>query len=191
MIAAVLAGGQGRRFGGEKGMALFRGKPMVAWALAAVCGHVSSSVIISNNQELYSGLGVPVFPDRIKGMGPLSGLDSAFHFTGEDYIFLMACDMPLASGLMVEHIIRQAGVFAEDAVIPVAGGLEQGLFAIYRKSAIEKNIERIERGAIQFDEFRSTLKKRLIPEESLRLVEQGLESFSNVNRRDDLRRLEE
>ncbi|MDH5638373.1 MAG: NTP transferase domain-containing protein, partial [Nitrospinota bacterium] len=48
MITAVLAGGAGRRFGGgEKGLALFRGKPMVAWALDA--GAIADSIVIIAN----------------------------------------------------------------------------------------------------------------------------------------------
>ncbi|MDH5509761.1 MAG: molybdenum cofactor guanylyltransferase [Nitrospinota bacterium] len=190
MIAAVLAGGASRRFGGgEKGLALFRGKPMVAWALEAAVA-ADSVVIIANNPELYLGSGHPVFTDVIKGMGPLSGLHAAFHHTGADEIFLLACDMPLASPAMVDFVIRRSVGVSGDAVIPLTAAREQGLFAVYRKNAVEKHLDRIKAVSIQFDEFRGAIEKTLIGEDELRQVEPELESFINVNSKADLARLE-
>jgi len=190
MMAAILAGGASRRFGGgEKGLAQFKGKPMVAWALDAVHG-VGSVVIIANRPELYTGFGHPVYSDSVKGMGPLSGLHAAFHHTGADQIFLLACDMPQASSAMVEFVLSIAKKTSGDAVIPYADGREQGLFAVYRKSAIDIHRDAIHSASIQFDQFRNSINKTLIPEEELRQVEPGLESFVNVNSKMDLTRLE-
>jgi len=191
MIAAVLAGGAGRRFGGgEKGLALFRGKPMITRALKAVNGTVQSTVIIANRPELYSTFGLSVYPDVIRGMGPLSGLHAAFHHTGASGILLLACDMPLVSAEMVKFLAGRAEDAPGDAVIPIANGKEQGLFAVYRRRALDKHLARIAAASIQFDEFRRAIEKTLIGEDELRKVEPGLASFINVNSKADLALLE-
>jgi molybdopterin-guanine dinucleotide biosynthesis protein A len=190
VIAAILAGGEGRRFGSEKGLALFRGEPMVAWAIRAARMAAETAVIIANRPELYAGFGCPVHRDVIKGMGPLSGLHAAFHVTGAEEVLALACDMPLAGGDMAKYLVARIESFAGDAAIPLVNGREQGLFAVYRRSAITRHMARIEAASIQFDEFRMGLEKLLIGEDELRRVEAGLESFINVNRVEDLALIE-
>jgi len=189
-FAAVLAGGEGKRFGSEKGLALFRGEPMVAWAIKAARGAADRVVIIANKPDLYSGFGCPVYRDLIPGMGPLSGLHAAFESTGAERMLALACDMPLASPGMAAYIASRLDGFAGEAAIPVVEGKEQGLFAAYNVKAIARQMDRIRAGSIQFNEFRAGLDKLLIGEDELRRVEPYLESFTNFNWREDMARYE-
>ena len=189
-FAAVMAGGEGRRFGSEKGLALFRGEPMVVWAVRAARGAASSVVIIANKPDLYLGFDCPVYRDLIPGMGPLSGLHTAFESTGAERMLALACDMPLASPRMAAYIVARMNDIDREAALPVVGGKEQGLFAVYKRKAIEKHMKDIRSGSIQFNQFRAGLDKLLILEDELRRVEPGLESFTNFNRREELDRYE-
>src|SRR5215207_4701563 len=47
VIVAVLAGGRGRRMGGAKAMAPFRGEPLVTWPLAAAHAAGLEAVIVA------------------------------------------------------------------------------------------------------------------------------------------------
>ncbi len=180
-----MAGGQSRRMGKDKAFIEYDGVTMIERVINAVAPCVESVVIIANKPELYEKFGLPVYPDTIVGMGPLSGLYTAFDKTGADEILMAACDMPQINREIVQFIVdNPAG--AEDAVIPLVGGKEQGLLAVYRRSAIEKHIDRIKAVSIQFDEFRHGLDKLLIDERQLRKIEPELQSFRNINSPTDL-----
>lgn len=186
MIAALLAGGQSRRMGANKAFMDAGGAPMIERVIAAIRPEVLEMAIVANGPERFEKYGFPVHQDVIKGMGPLSGLYTAFERTGADEVFLIACDLPLLSGKIVRLILSRAAGSASDAVIPVVGGVEQGLLAIYRRPAIEKFRSRIEAASIQFDEFRNGLEREYIGEGELREAEPDLRSFTNVNTPEDL-----
>lgn len=172
--------------GRDKAFVKYSGVPMIERVIGVLAPLASEVVIIANDVEKYSSLGVPVHRDVEPGMGPLSGLYTAFVATGAAELLLAACDMPRLSRKMLEFILSRANAPGE-AVIPVVGGVEQGLIAIYRRRAVERFENRIKSRSIQFDEFRQGLDKSLIAEEDLRCVEPELTSFLNVNRPGDIR----
>ena len=190
MIAAALAGGQGKRFGGEKCLAPIHGRPMAAWALEAAAAVAESVVIIANKPELYSGFGWPVRPDLIPGMGPLSGLYTAFEVTGAQELFLLACDMPMADPAAIRYIIQRASASSAEAVIPFCSGREQGLFAVYRRRALNRYMNDILTASIQFNQFRLGLEKTIITQQELEEAGVKMDTFMNVNTVEELRSAE-
>jgi molybdenum cofactor guanylyltransferase len=72
----VLAGGQGSRMGGvDKGLQVFRGKPMVAHVIERLAPQVDELLINANrNPADYGRFGHRVIADEIEGFaGPLAG----------------------------------------------------------------------------------------------------------------------
>jgi len=185
MFAAILAGGKSVRMGRDKAMLEYHGTPMIRRVLEAVSPSVERTIIISNNPGALKGIDTQIYADMIRGMGPLSGLVTAFDATSADEILLVACDMPMISSVMARFIVSCSSL-PGDAVIPVVNGREQGLFAIYRRRSVEKMWDRISAASIQFDEFRKNLDRTFIPESKLRRIEPSLDSFHNVNRPEDL-----
>ena len=185
MIIAVMAGGESKRMGTDKSFVKYRGLHMVERVLSVVVPISERTVIVANHPDRYKSLGVEVYPDLIQGMGPLSGLYTAFMKTGADQLMLAACDMPLINEEVVAFIISKAHL-PGDAIVPICNGLEQGMLAIYRRSAINRFKDRIGRVDIQFNEFREKLDKSHISEVELRNVDPSLDSFKNVNVREDV-----
>ncbi len=186
MIAAILAGGQSRRMGQDKTFLEVDGVPMIERVIKAIKPSAPEIVIIANDpEERLMNLGFPVYEDSIRGMGPLSGLYTAFEMTQAESLLLAACDMPWIKPEIIELLVSYPN-WKTDALIPVAGGREQGLLAVYRRRAVEKVRDRIIKMDMQFDEFRQTLDKTLIDEKELRRLDSDLSSFRNVNRPDDL-----
>jgi molybdopterin-guanine dinucleotide biosynthesis protein A len=185
MIAAILAGGKSRRMGQDKTFLEFNGVPMIHRVINAIKPYIDDMVIIANDpEERLLDIGIPVHEDKIRGMGPLSGLYTAFEVTGATQLLLAACDMPMIKPEIIELLISYPD-WRGDALIPVADGREQGLLAIYRRGAIEKVREKIESQSIQFDEFRIGLEKTLIDEEKIKLLNPDFQSFMNMNRPED------
>ncbi len=95
VIGLVLAGGLSRRFGGEdKAWQVYRGRPLVEYALELLAP--LDSVVISANREpgRYRRFGHPIVTDRRPGaLGPLSGIETAFLETGAQALLVVPCDV--------------------------------------------------------------------------------------------------
>ena len=188
VVAAILAGGKSRRMGQDKAFVKIDGVFMIEKVLDVITPLVSQTVIIANEPEAYQRFSLPVYADIIVGMGPLSGLYTAFEKTGAEKILLVACDMPHINSDIVRYLIEY-DEWEEEALIPFVGGREQGLLALYKRSAIEKVAGDISQKAIQFDQFRKVISKRLIAEEELEKIEPSLKTFDNINSQEDIGRL--
>lgn len=94
--AVLLAGGKSSRMGSEKGLVEFRKKPM-AFHILEVLKSLFSDVIVISNNDNYKYSGFQVFPDSITDKGPAGGIVSAFEHANSEWIFVIACDMPLIS----------------------------------------------------------------------------------------------
>lgn len=74
LLGVVLAGGQSRRFGSDKALALLDGRPLIEHALAALAG--CDALVVSGRDWP----GVTALPDRpAADLGPLGGLNAALH----------------------------------------------------------------------------------------------------------------
>jgi molybdopterin-guanine dinucleotide biosynthesis protein A len=104
----VLAGGRGRRMGGEdKGLLPFRGRPLVSHALAAL-GEVADTRLINANRNLeaYALLGFPIIQDANDRFdGPLAGLLSAMRAAATPYVLTVPCDTPRLSGTLLQRLV--------------------------------------------------------------------------------------
>lgn len=177
---AILAGGKSRRMGRDKAFVELEGMPMIQWVITAVKECSINPLIIANEPDRYGGFGLPVYSDIIPGMGPLSGLHTAFSVTGADRLMIVSCDLPLVSPEVIKYILNRINDRAE-AVIPFVEGREQGLLAVYARSGLERFGGRISSASIMFDEFRMGLERIFIGEDELRKVDPDLRSFLNVN----------
>jgi len=75
ITGSILAGGESRRMGTEKGLVDFRGKPMIAYAVDAFLPYCDQ-ILISANNASYNYLGFQVVKDEFPDSGPLGGIYS-------------------------------------------------------------------------------------------------------------------
>ncbi len=94
----ILAGGAGRRMGGEdKGLVAVRGRPLAAWTAAALRPQVGRLWISANrNAERYAVLAERVVADGLDDFqGPLAGIAAALAVTETPWLLTAPCDTPL------------------------------------------------------------------------------------------------
>ncbi len=96
MKAYILAGGKSRRFGGDKGRAIFNGQTVLqqqAYFWRSL-GH--DPVVVASRTEQYHDLDLPVIVDSIPFQGPLSGLITALvdcsFASSEPQCIVSSCD---------------------------------------------------------------------------------------------------
>jgi molybdenum cofactor guanylyltransferase len=97
MTGLILAGGRARRLGGvDKGLVERSGRPLVAWAIAALAPQVATLAISANrNLQTYADYGFPTFADRHPGfLGPLAGIAAALAAARTPWVLCLPCDAP-------------------------------------------------------------------------------------------------
>ena len=95
--AVVLAGGRATRMGGkDKGLLVFRGKPLAAQICAALAPQVAELLINANrNFALYEKLNYPVIRDQLTDyQGPLAGMHAALCQAAHPWLLTIPCDGP-------------------------------------------------------------------------------------------------
>lgn len=175
----ILAGGRSRRFGSDKAAHEIGGQAMIEMAYEALRA-VTDDVIVSvrHEQQRYDVQAAYVV-DRYRRMGPLAGLDAGFARARHDWLFVVACDMPLISGADVEMIIdgRRPGV---DAVVARdVDGLMQPLCACYHRPVVGRQAKLL----LQQRHLSMMGLLERLKVQTVRLSETAL---INVNRRADL-----
>jgi molybdopterin-guanine dinucleotide biosynthesis protein A len=149
-VGAVLAGGAGRRMGGPKALATFRGQPLIERPLAALRTVLSEVVVVAKRDTpLPPGLTVWVEPDEPRH--PATGLIHALErcergqtpfdtspISGDCErgltLLVGAADMPFVPVELLRALLADDSDAA--AVVPRAGGRLQPLLALYRPAAL-------------------------------------------------------
>lgn len=97
VTAVILAGGLARRFRGEdKGLIQLGQRPLTAWVVERLHGHVAE-VLVNANRNLadYAALGHTVVADHLPGnLGPLAGLLAAARTAQQEWLLTVPCDIP-------------------------------------------------------------------------------------------------
>ena len=126
----ILAGGASKRMGREKAALFYDGRSFVAHiteALRAVAAQVN---IVGARAPKDAGH-LPFIPDCYANWGALGGLHAALASCPTNWAAVVACDLPLVSGALLEHLASLRAKF--DAVAPIqANGYPQPLCALYR-----------------------------------------------------------
>jgi molybdenum cofactor guanylyltransferase len=177
-VGVILAGGDGRRLGGDKAMVELDGRPLIAYpldALGEVCDDLA--VVAKRDTVLPSLAGraqVWIEPDEPRH--PLCGLVHALQLARGRPVLAVALDLPLIDpGTLTDILAVDPG--EEAAVVPLAHGRLQPLCALYLPRALA--------GLRGFDETARTTD--VVTGLGVRVVEaRDPDAFLNVNRPEDV-----
>jgi len=188
MIGAVLAGGEGRRFGGDKLMFRINGLPLILHTIKRLesAAAVDDVVVIASpgNAGSLEKLGYRVLVDELL-VGPIGGLYTALSLGSA---FVVAGDMPLLVPEFVDFLISKFRESKKTACVPRwSNGYLEPLHAAYSKAFREVIEEKIRTGNYALNKAIREEDPCYVPIESL--PEEWRESFFNVNTREDLGRI--
>jgi molybdopterin-guanine dinucleotide biosynthesis protein A len=117
VLGAVLAGGQSRRFGSDKALAMLGGKPLIEHAIAALSAQTDAVIVCGREWTDW------VADRPAPGLGPLGGINAALHCAlerGFDAVLTLPCDTPLLPPDIRRHLAA-AGPAAFLENMPVIG----------------------------------------------------------------------
>jgi molybdopterin-guanine dinucleotide biosynthesis protein A len=183
----VLAGGQGSRMGGvDKGLQLFRGKPMAAHVVERLAPQVDELLINANrNPEAYAQFGHRVIADEIEGFaGPLAGFERGLAHAKGDLVVTVPCDSPFLPADLVARL-REA-LEGEQAELAVAKTGEQAhpVFSLMRRSVHASLRDFLAGGQRKIDRWYGALDVVLVS------FDDEADAFLNINTREELASLE-
>lgn len=102
----ILAGGQALRMGNkDKGLVLFKQKPLIHYVVHAVSQSVGSIWVSANrNLDLYQKFG-QVVSDELSGyQGPLAGISAVLSQVETRYLLVVPCDGPYLNATLLERL---------------------------------------------------------------------------------------
>ncbi len=134
-LGAILAGGRGARLGGAKATARVRGRPLLAWSLAALREAVEEVVVIAKPQTPLPPCDVPVHRDEPEDFHPRHGLVSALRRAEGRPVVVVPCDMPLVPPALLEVLLDVVEDGAP-AAMPRTEGRVHPLCAAYAAEAL-------------------------------------------------------
>ena len=186
----ILAGGQSRRMGRDK-----RALPWVTTpggSPQTVLGHVVATVsrltedivLVANDDPGVTG--ARVVGDLYPRSGSLGGIYSGLAAAAHDLAFVAAADMPFLNPTLILDLVGQAS--RVDAVVPVTGGRPEPLHAVYRKAVLAPARRQIERRELKIALVFDAVSTVRVPEADLRMLDQDLRSFWNLNTPEEYQR---
>jgi molybdopterin-guanine dinucleotide biosynthesis protein A len=178
----VLAGGRSSRMGTDKAGLLWNGLSLLVRAVNVVQS-TAGRVAIVGDPMIHNVPSVPVIADRIRGAGPLGGIEAALAWSSAAWNLIVACDMPGLDTKILNALLDRALQPPEcDAVIPVSQGIPQPLCAAYHRRALPAVQTALQAGTFKMMEALRPIRVCLIEIESS-------EPFRNVNTPEDWKAL--
>jgi molybdopterin-guanine dinucleotide biosynthesis protein A len=194
-LGAVLAGGRSSRFGTPKPLAIFRGQPLVVYAIDALAPVCDDVVVVTHHPEIGLALGVRTLTDRVSDSGPLAGLQSALRHAyalRHEGVLLLGCDMPLVPSALLTLIADAGRAHGARAAVAAAGprGVQPlcGWYSVRCLDAVERRLaggDRSLRGLL------TEVGAHLVPRPRLRSACDPDVVFRGANTPEELSELEE
>ena len=188
ITAILLAGGAGRRMGGEdKGLLKLKDKPLAEWVLARIKPQVDEILISANrNLDAYVTFGYPVLPDKTEGFaGPLAGIARGLLDAKHELILSTPCDTPFLPDDLVARLKAALDQGNDDMVIPLVGDNPQYAICLMHRRVGGNLAVFLAQGGHRVQEWQAGLKCAQVD------FSDAAPFFVNLNRPEQLTALED
>ena len=156
ITAVILAGGQGRRMGGQdKGLIEFNGRALIDILIEQLEQQSVGILINANrNQARYQSSGYTVISDQLEDyQGPLAGFASAMAVSKTDYILTLPCDSPLLVANYVSRFIDSHTTKSVPVHVAFDGTRLQPVHALIKVDLLASLSEFLESGERKIDRW--------------------------------------
>ena len=179
----LLAGGAGRRMGGvDKGLEMFRGRPLVSWVLDRIAGQAAEILISANrNHARYAEFGYPVVSDSLDNFaGPLAGLQAGMAAAHHELVGCVPCDTPFLPENLVVRLTDALLAQHLDVAVARTPDRAHPVICIARKRLHRHLTQFLNAGGRKFDLWYATLATAEVR------FDDPPEAFRNLNCPEDL-----
>jgi molybdopterin-guanine dinucleotide biosynthesis protein A len=187
--AAILAGGQARRFGGrDKSRLVIEGRSIVVRQMEVLQRIAHPIYIVGPRADLYADVNVPVYADLLPGYGAIGGLYTALEVADTERVVVVGCDLPFLDAGLLAHVHARS-VGHDAAWVSSAHGPEP-LLACYARRVRTVVRDRLRGGALKLGDLGTALDVAVVSEEEVAEFGPISRLLANVNTPDDFARIE-
>jgi molybdopterin-guanine dinucleotide biosynthesis protein A len=137
-IGAVLAGGRGRRIGGDKAIVTLAGRPLLSYPVQAMCAALDQVVVVAKPSTALPALGaVPVWQEPERPSHPLVGVAEALRRASGGWVLVCAGDMPFVPVSLLRSLAALDPAGARAVVTSSARRGLQPLLGCYGPACLE------------------------------------------------------
>jgi molybdopterin-guanine dinucleotide biosynthesis protein A len=180
----IMAGGRSSRMKFNKAFAEVGGKSVIKIIIEKLQPLFQELIIISNEPQLFTSFGLPIYQDIYPYLGPVGGIHSALVNASYDQMFILGCDMPFMNMQLVEYMLSRISNY--DSVVPEIDGYLQPLAAVYNRSCLPVFTECLEHDKLKLTLIFNELNALVLKEDELQKFGSVREMFFNVNDPDAL-----
>ena len=197
VTVAILAGGTSKRFGSEKSLAKFHGKPLISHMIDVAHRISSETIVVVSNKAQESKLrelikGVRIVADPQSNIKcALVGALTAFEYASTPYTLLLPVDTPLASVDLLKLLIEMSP--GHGAVVPSwPSGYIEPLHSVYMtEHAYYRGLNVMQTGLHRMSDMLGSLQNVLfVSTETLKQFDPNLNTFVNINTQEELETVE-
>lgn len=138
----ILAGGKSKRMGLNKSFLKVGEVTMIERTTELMKSLFDRVILITNTPDEYKFLGIEMFEDIYKNVGPLAGIHSGLAHSITDKNFIISCDIPFVNKGVIEFIINYKT--NKSITITKADGFVQQLCGLYSKQDLQEIVEIID-----------------------------------------------
>jgi molybdopterin-guanine dinucleotide biosynthesis protein A len=183
--AYVLAGGGSTRFGRDKALVEFAGKPMLT-RMVELLQNISKDVKIVSAPGKYSDLETEIVKDCWPGEGPLGGIVTALLHTQEnepacEWNLIVSCDMPFLTPDWMAFLAGCATQSGAQVVLAHSDHGPEPLCACWRTDAVGTMQSAFERGVRKVTQGISLLRAEVLDERDWKRFDSAGRLFWNMN----------
>jgi molybdopterin-guanine dinucleotide biosynthesis protein A len=139
VAGVILAGGLSRRMGGgDKGLRLLAGRPLLAHVIERARPQVGALVLNANGDpSRFAGLGLPVVADGVAGFaGPLAGILAGLDWAAADapkcrWVASFAGDAPFVPVDLVARMVAAVEAAGADLATVASNGRSHPVFGLW------------------------------------------------------------
>ncbi|HWP96613.1 MAG TPA: molybdenum cofactor guanylyltransferase [Syntrophomonadaceae bacterium] len=176
----ILAGGKSSRMKFNKAFARLHNQTVIEILVKKFTQFFSETIIISNDPELFTEMGVRVFQDIIPSQGPVSGIHAGLNYANHETVFICGCDMPFVNLDMVDYLMSRLG--NHDSVVPEIHGHLQPTAAIYNRKCLPVFTESLQQDHLKLTWlFREELDAVVVQAQELERFGDVSQMFFNIN----------
>ncbi len=156
VTAVILAGGMGRRMGGQdKGLVEYKNTTLIQHVISGIAGQAEHILINANrNIDTYTAFGFPVVEDSLQNFqGPLAGFYAAMQRAETDYILTLPCDGPYVVDDYLETMLNVLNEQDCEMVIASDGERMQPVYALIPTRLKDSLLHYLEEGERKIDQW--------------------------------------
>ncbi|KMT23096.1 molybdenum cofactor guanylyltransferase [Clostridium cylindrosporum] len=183
--AVILAGGKSSRMGFDKKDMVINNERLLVSMVRKLRDIFDEIILITNNENSLN-IFDKTSKDIIKSLGPLSGIYTGLSLASSEYVYFIACDMPVINKSYILYMIKQLENKNAEACVTRYNEWIEPFNAFYSKVVSTSIEEFLNNNRRSIYSLVSSLNTIYIEENIAREFSKDFEMFYNLNTKEDI-----